>query len=70
MCSEAASRRWPLVSADISKAFLQGMSYQELAEATGEPQREVNFTLPPAHAHLLAKLPGFKGFDPETEVLH
>ena len=70
VCSEAAARKWPLVSADISKAFLQGMSYKELAEATGEPEREVNFCLPPAHGHLLNKILGFEGFDPRTEVLH
>ena len=45
MVSIAALRKWPLVSADVSKAFLQGVTYKELAAATGEPLREVNFVL-------------------------
>ena len=53
VCSEAVLRGWDLVSADISKAFLQGLSYKELAEATGEPLREVNFYLPGPSQHLL-----------------
>ena len=53
VCSEAVLRGWDLVSADISKAFLQGLSHKELADATGEPVREVNFYLPQASLHLL-----------------
>ena len=44
--SEAVLRGWPILSADIRKAFLQGISYKELAELSGEPLKEVNFTLP------------------------
>ena len=33
---------------------------------TGEPLREVNFTLPSQ----LRQIPGFESFDPVTEVLH
>ena len=31
---------WPILTADISKAFLQGVTYEELRELTGEPLRE------------------------------
>ena len=37
VCSTAATRRWPLVCIDVEKAFLQGMTYQELSQLTGEP---------------------------------
>ena len=37
---------WTLMTLDISKAFLQGMSYSEIARRTGEPQREVTLTPP------------------------
>ena len=40
VCSEAVCRGWEIISADISKAFLQGVTYKELAEPTGEPERE------------------------------
>ena len=45
LVSEAVNRGWKIVALDVSKAFLKGVSYQELAKATGEPQREVNFEL-------------------------
>ncbi len=40
---EAVNHGWDVCTADISKAFLRGVTYKELAEATGEPLREVNF---------------------------
>ena len=46
VCSEAARRGWPICATDISKAFLQGVTYEELSSLTGEPIREVNFYLP------------------------
>ena len=63
-------RGWEILSADISKAFLQGVTYKELAELTGEPLREINFYLPAADVALLRRLPGFENFNPQTEVLH
>ena len=57
--SEAVLRGWPIVSADVAKAFLQGTTYRELAELSGEPEREVNFTLPPASVDVLKRIPGF-----------
>ena len=68
--SEAVLRGWDLATTDISKAFLQGVTYQELAELTGEKMREVNFTLPAYNIPQLQQVPGFADFDPNTEVLH
>ena len=69
LCSEAANRRWPLMSTDISKAFLQGVTYKELAEMTGEPLRDVCFYLPPSSVEVLKQLPGYEDFNPAIEVL-
>ena len=55
---------------DISKAFLQGVMYKELVEATGEPMREVNFVLPAYCVAVLWNIPGYENFDIATEVLH
>jgi len=52
---------------DIDKAFLQGFTYKELAEATGESERIVCFKLPPGSAQALRKFPGFATYD---ETLH
>ena len=53
---------------DARKAFLNGMSYEELAVATGEPLGVVNF-LDPESVEILRRSPGFEDFDPTTEVL-
>ena len=66
----AAQMGWSLLTLDIEKAFLQGISYEDLARETGEPLREVNFQLPSGCVPLLRKLPGFADFCPVCEVLH
>ena len=70
VCSEAAHRGWPICTTDISKAFLQGVTYEELSSLTGEPIREVNFYLPGNCVSILKQVPGFEDFDEHTEVLH
>ena len=70
LVSEAVKWGWPMCTADISKAFLQGVTYEELAKLTGEPMREVNFYLPADNIPLLHMIPGFEDFDPQSEVLH
>ena len=48
LASEAACHKeWIHASMDIDKAFLKGLTYEELAEATGEATRTVCFTLLP-----------------------
>ena len=34
VCSEAVLRQWPLATTDISKTFLQGVTYEELVKQT------------------------------------
>ena len=70
LVSESANRKWPLVSTDISKAFLQGVTYEELSRMTGETLRDVCFYLPPTSIAALKCLPGYENFNPATEVLH
>ena len=54
---------------DISAAFLKGMTYEKIAEITGEPLRSVQFDFPRQDAWILQQLPGMKDFDYHTEVL-
>ena len=68
--SECVLRRWSLASTDISKAFLQGVTYEELARETKQTRRDVSFELCNRAAVALRKLPGMEGFDTQTEVLH
>ena len=68
--SEAVIRGWPLATIDVRKAFLKGLTYKELAEADGAPQREVNFELGADAVAVLRQCPGYSDFNPATEVLH
>ena len=70
LVSEAVRNGWDVCTTDISKAFLQGVTYKELAQLTGEPMREVNFYLPGYNIPMLRQLKGFEDFDPMHEVLH
>ncbi|CAE7581720.1 RE1 [Symbiodinium sp. CCMP2592] len=70
IASEGALRQWVIASADVPKAFLQGVSYKELSEETGRPMRDVSFELTGEALRCLQHLPMFKGFDARHEVLH
>ena len=54
---------------DINTAFLKGLTYKELAQATGEQERTVCFTLPPGSAAVLRTLPGFAHYDESRHCL-
>ena len=63
LASEAVLKGLDIVSADVPKAFLQGIRYADLAAQTGEPLREVCFTVPPATAAELRQIPGYEDFE-------
>ena len=68
--SEAACHpEWSFLSIDINKAFLQGVTYKELAEATGQAERVVHFTPPRGSAQILRNLPEFANDDERYHVL-
>eukprot|EP00959_Pyramimonas_sp_CCMP1952_P431165 9030221-Pyramimonas_sp.AAC.1 len=47
----------------------QELTYQKLAETTGEKERAVRFTLPPGSATVLRTLPGFEHYDGSKHCL-
>ena len=62
--------KWRLVSADVSEAFLRGMTFKELYEEGEDAElREVQLLLPPGSVELVRTLPGMEGFSEEEEVL-
>ena len=64
LASEAACHEdYIIASLDIDKAFLKGFTYRELAEATGEKERTVCFTLPPGSAQILRQFDGYQDYD-------
>lgn len=64
-----AQNNWTLFSADISQAFLRGLTFDEIKELEGEIKREVQITLPPGSVPVLRQIKAFEDFDPHTEVL-
>eukprot|EP00959_Pyramimonas_sp_CCMP1952_P023494 493668-Pyramimonas_sp.AAC.1 len=63
----ACKKQWVIASLDISMAFLKGLAYQELAEATGEKERVL--CLPPGSATVARALPGFEHYDESKHCL-
>ncbi len=49
--SIVATTRWRICIADVGTAFLQGVTFEELAKMTGDPIREVSF-MPPKGSEL------------------
>lgn len=62
--SEAAVQGWPLATVDVKKAFLKGISYDELEQTTQEPKRGVNFDLPRTQSPCCASARGMKSLTP------
>eukprot|EP00959_Pyramimonas_sp_CCMP1952_P345347 7232152-Pyramimonas_sp.AAC.1 len=50
-------------------AFLKGLTYGELAEATDEKECVARFTLPPGSATALRTLPGLEHYDESKHCL-
>ena len=57
------------VSSGVVLAFLPGVTYQELAAATGQEERVVHFTIPPGSAQFLRMVPGYENYDERFHVL-
>ena len=59
-----------MTTLDVKKAFLKGISYDELFRVTGETRREVNFELDAESVAVLKTCKGYEDFNPALEVLH
>jgi Reverse transcriptase (RNA-dependent DNA polymerase) len=66
--SVAVQRGWELMVADVATAFLQGMTFRELADLQGTPIREVAFRPPKGSEHFFQALEG-KLYQPDRDVL-
>ena len=42
----AVRNQWPMASLDVSEAFLQGFTFEEIQERRGGPKRKVSLILP------------------------
>ena len=55
--SECVVRNWRMTTLDLKKAFLKGVTYEELADLTGEATRGVNFEVAAGTAEILRTIP-------------
>jgi hypothetical protein len=69
VCMAAVQNDWVLYSADVSQAFLKGMSFDEVAKVKGEVKSSVQFEVPPGSIPILRMLDNYEDFDAGTEVL-
>ena len=53
----------------LKRPFLKGVTYQELADLTGEAKRDVNFEVKAETAEILRTIPGFSTFDHKKNIL-
>jgi len=67
--STVVQHGWELFSADVSQAFLRGLTFEEIALLPGEKERSVQFRVPPGSVPLLRLLDGYADFNPLQEVL-
>lgn len=67
--SIAVQMQWSLWSADISEAFLRGLSFEQLHLEEGEELRKVELALPTGSEHLIRTIEGYHDFDPTSEIL-
>ena len=61
--------RWEPLSADISQAFLRGLTFEENKAMDGEIEGEVQITVPPGSVPVLRQISGYEDFNLVTEVL-
>ena len=61
---------WRLASADVSEAFLRGLTFKELYEmGVDSTLRQVQLILPPGSEELIRTLPGLEDFSSQNECL-
>ena len=62
---------WRVLSADVSEAFLRGLTFKELFESGHDNVlREVQLILPPGSDELVRTIPGLEDYDSRKEVLY
>ena len=67
----AVQFQWAVLSADVSEAFLRGLTFKELHECGYDSTlREVQLILPAGCDELIHAVPGLEDFDSQREVLY
>jgi hypothetical protein len=65
----AATKAWPILTADVSTAFLRGLTFEELSRLTGEKIRRAGFHPPKGYESFVKELPGMEAYDRDVHEL-
>ena len=65
ICMVAATKHWPMITADVSTAFLRGLAFEELSSLTGEKIRRAGFHPPKGYESFVKN---FQGWERMTET--
>ncbi len=65
----AAQNKWKLTTLDVSAAFLQGLTFAQLAKLNNEPERKVAFEPPKGYEQFFRELDGCSDLDFNRETL-
>ena len=55
-------------AADVPKAVLQGLTFNEIEHITGEPRKQIAFTIPNGTARHLRCVQAFRHFDERVKL--
>ena len=69
ICMVAASKAWPILTADITTAFLRGFTFDEISRLTGEKVRRAGFHTPKGYESFVKELPGMEAYDRNVHEL-
>ena len=69
ICMVAATKAWPILTADVSTAFLRGLTFDELSRLTGEKVRRAGFHPPRGYESFVKELPGMEAYDRNVHEL-
>ena len=67
--STAANHKWSILIAGVKTAFLKGMTFEEIANITGEVIRKVEISPPKGSWKFLSAFSRMKGCSEATHVL-
>jgi hypothetical protein len=60
----SAQMLWCIATADVGSAFLRGLTFQQLAELTGQPVRKASFQVPRGYETFIQEIEGMGHFSP------
>jgi hypothetical protein len=65
----AAQQGWLICSADVSSAFIRGLTFEQMSKLTGHEVRTAAFSVPKNTIDIVRRLEGFSHYDPDVHEI-